>query len=167
MPIFSRTRRITARTLQGSAPQPLPTTSSRTSAAHHMRLVLLKMGIMMPETCWDIVKNKHLLHLVGFLYHFIILCIHIGIFSPLKIWETSLMNITKCSISVFPKLKRSTAENGVQKCWLATSRSLLGRHQAAKIKGKRRRSEYVMNIFLVRIPYIQRHCLLFDNVYWT
>jgi len=26
----------------------------------------------MPETCWDIVKNKHLLHLVGFLYHFTI-----------------------------------------------------------------------------------------------
>ena len=28
------------------------------------------MGIMMLETCWDIVKNKHLLHLVGFLSHF-------------------------------------------------------------------------------------------------
>jgi len=44
-----------ARTLQRSAPQPLPTTSSRTSAAHHMQLhtvfVLLKMGIMMLETC--------------------------------------------------------------------------------------------------------------------
>ena len=25
-----------------------------------IRLVLLKMGIMMPETCWEIVKNKHL-----------------------------------------------------------------------------------------------------------
>jgi len=43
----------------------LPTTSSRSSAAQHntcsnIRLVLLKMGIMMPETCWEIVKNKHL-----------------------------------------------------------------------------------------------------------
>ena len=33
MPIF----RSSARTLQSSAPQPLPTTSSRTSAAHHMQ----------------------------------------------------------------------------------------------------------------------------------
>jgi len=54
-----------ARTLKRSAPQPLPTTSSRTSAAHHMQyhtvFVLLKMGIMMPETCWDSVDNKHLI----------------------------------------------------------------------------------------------------------
>ena len=28
--------------------------------AQHTRLVLLKMGIMMPETCWEIVENKHL-----------------------------------------------------------------------------------------------------------
>ena len=37
------------------APQPLPTTCSRTSAVHQMKehtvFVLLKMGIMMPETC--------------------------------------------------------------------------------------------------------------------
>jgi len=26
-----------------------------------IRLILLKMGIMMPETCWEIVKNKHLI----------------------------------------------------------------------------------------------------------
>ena len=26
----------------------------------NIRIVLLKMGIMMPETCWEIVKNKHL-----------------------------------------------------------------------------------------------------------
>jgi len=36
----------------------------------NIRFVLLKMGIMMPETCWEIVENKHLLHLVGFLSHF-------------------------------------------------------------------------------------------------
>jgi len=44
----------TARTPQGSAPQPLPTTSSRTRAhttCSNTRLVILKMGIMMPETC--------------------------------------------------------------------------------------------------------------------
>ena len=53
----NKDRVCSARTLQRSAPQPLPTTSSRTSAAHHMQwhtvFVLLKMGIMMPETCWD------------------------------------------------------------------------------------------------------------------
>jgi len=27
----------------------------------NLRLVLLKMGIMMPETCWEIVENKHLI----------------------------------------------------------------------------------------------------------
>jgi len=75
------------------------------------------------------------------------------------------MNITKDSIRVFPKLKRSTAENGVQICWLAAAGSLLGKHQAAKIGGKRRRSECLMNIFLARIPCIERHCSLFDNVY--
>jgi len=30
------------------------------STCSNIRLVLLKMGIMMPETCWEIVKNKHL-----------------------------------------------------------------------------------------------------------
>jgi len=48
------------RTLQRSAPQPLPTTSSRTSACSNTRLVLLKMGIMMAGTCWESVDNKHL-----------------------------------------------------------------------------------------------------------
>jgi len=54
----------TARTLQCSAPQPLPTTSSSTSAAHHVQshtvFVLLKMGVMMPKTCRESVDNKHL-----------------------------------------------------------------------------------------------------------
>jgi len=45
-----------------------------------IRLVLLKMGIMMSETCWDIVKNKHLLHLVGFLSHFTISCCFIMLY---------------------------------------------------------------------------------------
>jgi len=61
----SNSKLHSARTPQRSAPQPLPTTSSRTSAAHHMQkhtvFVLLKMGIMMPKTCWDSVDNKHLI----------------------------------------------------------------------------------------------------------
>ena len=37
------------------------------------RLVLLRMGIMMPETCWELLRiNIKLLHLVGFLSHFTI-----------------------------------------------------------------------------------------------
>jgi hypothetical protein len=41
--------------LQDSAPQPLPTTSSKTRPIYtkcsNRAFVLLKMGIMMPETC--------------------------------------------------------------------------------------------------------------------
>jgi hypothetical protein len=40
--------------LQDSFPQSLPTTSSRTrTRCSNRAFVLLKMGIMMPETCWD------------------------------------------------------------------------------------------------------------------
>jgi hypothetical protein len=56
-----------------------PTTSSprvfcnTTSAVHHRRFrfytILLIMGMMMPETCWD---TNHLLHLVGYLFTFMI-----------------------------------------------------------------------------------------------
>ena len=45
-----------ARVLQCRGPQPLPTTSSRTSQytiCSNMVFDLLKMGIMLPETCWD------------------------------------------------------------------------------------------------------------------
>jgi len=42
------------RTLKRSTPQPQPTTCSNT------RLVLLKMGIMMPKTYWESIDNKHL-----------------------------------------------------------------------------------------------------------
>jgi len=73
-----------ARTLQRNAPQPLPsgtvtfTVLAPYNAMPHNRyqphpaepaqhttcsntcLVLLKMGIMMPETCWESVDNKHL-----------------------------------------------------------------------------------------------------------
>jgi len=55
--LLSNSNLHSARILQSSAPQPLPTTSSRISAVHQMQyhtvVVLLKMGRMMPETCLD------------------------------------------------------------------------------------------------------------------
>jgi len=47
--------------------RPHPAEPAHHTTCSNIRLVLLKMGIMMPETCWEIVKNKHL---VGFLPHF-------------------------------------------------------------------------------------------------
>ena len=51
-----------AGTQQRSAPKPVQYTT-------HTVFVLLKMGIMMPETCWDrsLIINIWLLHLVSFL----------------------------------------------------------------------------------------------------
>ena len=50
--------------------QPHPAEPAQHNTCSNIRLVLLKMGIMMPKTCWEIVKNKHLtVHLVGFLSH--------------------------------------------------------------------------------------------------
>jgi len=40
--------------------QPHPAETSQHNTCSNIRLVLLKMGIMMPETCREIVKNKHL-----------------------------------------------------------------------------------------------------------
>jgi len=40
--------------------QPHPAEPAQHPTCSNIRLVLLKMGIMMPETCWEIVKNKHL-----------------------------------------------------------------------------------------------------------
>jgi len=40
--------------------QPHPAEAAQHNTCSNLRLVLLKMGIMMPETCWEIVKNKHL-----------------------------------------------------------------------------------------------------------
>ena len=39
---------------------PHPAEPAQHTTCSNIRLVLLKMGIMMPETCWEIVKNKHL-----------------------------------------------------------------------------------------------------------
>jgi len=40
--------------------QPHPAEPMQHTTCSNTRLGLLKMGIMMPETCWEIVKNKHL-----------------------------------------------------------------------------------------------------------
>ena len=40
--------------------QPHPAEAAQHNTCSNIRLVLLKMGIMMPKTCWKIVKNKHL-----------------------------------------------------------------------------------------------------------
>ena len=40
--------------------QPHPAEPAQHTTCSNIRLVLLKMGVMMPETCWEIVKNKHL-----------------------------------------------------------------------------------------------------------
>ena len=40
--------------------QPHPAEPEQHTTCSNIRLVLLKMGIMMPETCWEIVENKHL-----------------------------------------------------------------------------------------------------------
>jgi len=40
--------------------QPHPTEPAQHTMCSNTRLVLLKMGILMPETCWESVDNKHL-----------------------------------------------------------------------------------------------------------
>ena len=44
-----------------TAYQPHPAEPAQHTTCSNIRLVLLKMGIMMPETCWDSVDNKHLI----------------------------------------------------------------------------------------------------------
>ena len=40
--------------------QPHPAEPAQHTTCSNTRLVLLKMGIMMPETCWESIDNKHL-----------------------------------------------------------------------------------------------------------
>ena len=40
--------------------QPHPTEPAQHTTCSNTRLVLLKVGIMMPETCWESIDNKHL-----------------------------------------------------------------------------------------------------------
>ena len=62
--LWSRTVTFTMLTPYKAAPhnryQPHPAEPAQHNTCSNTRLVLLKMGIMMPETCWEIVKNKHL-----------------------------------------------------------------------------------------------------------
>ena len=46
------------------------------------------------------------------------------VFSPLKNWAASPMNIVKGSIRTYTKMKRGIVENGVQICGLITARVL-------------------------------------------
>ena len=39
--------------------QPHPAEPAQYTTCSNIRIVLLKMGIVMPETCWEIVENKH------------------------------------------------------------------------------------------------------------
>ena len=51
--------------------QPHPAEPAQHTTCSNTRLVLLKMDIMMPETCWESVDNKHLtVASFGFLSHF-------------------------------------------------------------------------------------------------
>jgi hypothetical protein len=52
--------------------------------------------------------------------------------------ELSPMNMAESSIRIFPNLEKGTVENGVQICWMTTAGILQGRHQMAKVRGKRR-----------------------------
>ena len=60
----SRTVTFTVLAPHNAAPhnryEPHPTEPAQHTTCSNIRLVLLKMGIMMPETCWEIVKNIHL-----------------------------------------------------------------------------------------------------------
>jgi hypothetical protein len=43
----------------------------------------------------------------------------------------------------------------LQICWLTTPGVLQGRNQLVNIRGTRRQSECFMNLFVIRIPYIE------------
>jgi len=64
MPIFRRARRVCCRVLApyNAAPhnryQPHPAEPAQHTTCSNTRIFLLKMGIMMPETCWESVDNK-------------------------------------------------------------------------------------------------------------
>ena len=67
MPIFRRTRRTVTFTVlapYNAAPhnryQQHPAEPEQHTTCSNTRLFLLKMGIMMPETCWESIDNKHL-----------------------------------------------------------------------------------------------------------
>ena len=61
---YVRTITLTVLTPHNAAPhnryQLHPAESAQHTTCSNTSLVLLKMGIMMPETCWESVDNKHL-----------------------------------------------------------------------------------------------------------
>jgi len=62
--MWRRTVTFTVLTPYNAAPhnryQPHPAEPAQHTTCSNIRLVLQKMGIMMPETCWESVDNKHL-----------------------------------------------------------------------------------------------------------
>jgi len=62
--LWSRTVTFTVLAPYNAAPhnryQPHPSEPAQHTTCSNTCLVLLKMGIMMPETCWESVDNKHL-----------------------------------------------------------------------------------------------------------
>jgi len=72
----------------------------------------------------------------------------------------------KFTTRIFPKLRRATLDNGVLICCVITTVILYEIQKLAKIGGKRRRRERLINVFLVRLTYIETFSL-FDNLYWN
>ena len=64
MKVTSRTLTFTVLAHYNAAPhkryQPHPAEPAQHTTCSNTRLVLLKMDIMMPETCWESIDNKHL-----------------------------------------------------------------------------------------------------------
>jgi len=51
---------VVGRCVAGCEHQPHPAEPAQHTTCSNTRIVLLKMGIMMPQTCWESVDNKHL-----------------------------------------------------------------------------------------------------------
>jgi predicted nucleic acid-binding protein len=65
------------------------------------------------------------------------------------------MNVTNVATRTFPKLRRAILDKGVLICCVTTAVILYGIEKLGKIRGKRRRSEILINYFLVGLTYIE------------
>jgi hypothetical protein len=65
------------------------------------------------------------------------------------------MNISKGSIRIFPKLKRGTVENGVQKLFSDYCFYLIREKPADENKRQKKTKGMFSDHFVVRIPYIE------------
>jgi hypothetical protein len=72
--------------------------------------------------------------------------------------------MAKGSTRALAKIKRGTVENRVEIPWLTAAGVLQGRQQLANVRGKRRRSQWLMTIFLY-FGYRIHQRLVFDTVY--